>query len=208
MFVAFAAIDCDVVRRSTRSGRSVTQIVLLPDADRSDPENDSDSDSGSLQTDCGDDDSSGSESLTEECVSDDDLPLSTRAKKKFVKRPSAADVCIKRNMNFSWVKTARSAATAIGCTAVFSDPPSDHLQPINYFKKFFTADVIAYITHQTNLYAAQSGSTFITNEEEIEQYLGILMKMGIVQMPRYQMYWSTELRYPPVAEHHGHPESR
>ena len=70
----------------TRSGRSITQIVMLPDADRSDPENDSDSDSESQQRGCGD--SSGAESLSEECVSDDDLPLSTRTKKKDIKRPS------------------------------------------------------------------------------------------------------------------------
>ena len=28
---------------------------------------------------------------------------------------------------------------------------------------------------------------------EIEQYLGILVKMGLVHMPRYKCYWSPEL---------------
>jgi hypothetical protein len=37
-------MDCDVVRRRTRSGQVATQIVLLPDADISDPENESDDD--------------------------------------------------------------------------------------------------------------------------------------------------------------------
>ena len=53
---------------------------------------------------------------------------------------------------------------------------------------------------QTNLYAAQRGPTLITDEEEIKQYLGILMRTEIVHMPRYCMYWSTELRCPPVSD--------
>lgn len=37
-------MDCDVERHNTRSGRVATHLVLLPDADISDPENESDSD--------------------------------------------------------------------------------------------------------------------------------------------------------------------
>ena len=80
-------MDCDVVRRSTRSGRSVTQIVMLPTQTDRIRKNDSDSDSESQQRGCGD--SSGSESLSEECMSDDNLPVSIRTKKD-IKRPSAA----------------------------------------------------------------------------------------------------------------------
>eukprot|EP00795_Rhopilema_esculentum_P017035 gene17035-8543_t len=35
--------------------------------------------------------------------------------------------------------------------------------------------------------------------DEIENYLGVLLRMCIVQMPRYRMYWETETRYEQVA---------
>jgi len=41
---------------------------------------------------------------------------------------------------------------------------------------------------------------FRTDLAEIEQYLGILVKMGLVHMPRYTCYWSSELRFPAVAD--------
>jgi hypothetical protein len=86
------------------------------------------------------------------------------------------------------------------CKAKFSDPPADLLQPIQYFKKYFTENMITHIVQQTNLYASQVGSSFVTDDNEIEQYLGILIRMGIVHMPRYELYWSNELRYPPIAD--------
>ena len=74
------------------------------------------------------------------------------------------------------------------------------MQPIEYFKKYFTQNMITHIVQQTNMYAAQVGSSFVTDENEIEQYLGMLMRMGIVHLPRYELYWSIELRYPPIAD--------
>jgi len=44
-------MDCDVERRKTRSGRMATQLVLLPDADISEPDNDSDSEYEQVQSD-------------------------------------------------------------------------------------------------------------------------------------------------------------
>jgi hypothetical protein len=54
---------------------------------------------------------------------------------------------------------------------------------------------------ETNRYAAQCGSSFVTYEHQVERYIGILIKMGIVQLPRYRLYWSTELRYGGVADY-------
>jgi len=39
-----------------------------------------------------------------------------------------------------------------------------------------------------------------TDACEIEQYLGVMIKMGLVHMPRYQMHRSKELCFPPVAD--------
>jgi len=51
-----------------------------------------------------------------------------------------------------------------------------------------------------NTYAIQSGSNFRTSDTELEQYVGILVKMGLVSTPRYKMYWSRELHFPAIAD--------
>jgi len=72
--------------------------------------------------------------------------------------------------------------------------------PVDYFRQFLNADLFQYIMDQSNLYAVLSGSSFRTTVAELEQYVGILMKMGMVPMPSYRSYWSTELRLPAVAD--------
>jgi len=57
---------------------------------------------------------------------------------------------------------------------VFSAPPTEPVLPI--------------VVEQTNLYAVQVGSSFVTNEKEMEEYIGALIRMGIVHKPRYDMY--------------------
>jgi hypothetical protein len=84
-----------------------------------------------------------------------------------------------------------------------SNPPDD-TSPIEYFCQFFSKQLIEHIVEQSNTYAVQCGSSFLTDSNEIEQCLGVLMKMGLVHMPRYKMYWSQELRFPPIADVMSH----
>ena len=65
---------------------------------------------------------------------------------------------------------------------------------------FFSSEMVSHVVEQKNIYSVQLGSTFRTDQNEIEKYIGLLMKMGFVHMPRYAMYWSCETRYPPVAD--------
>lgn len=39
-----------------------------------------------------------------------------------------------------------------------------------------------------------------TNKNEVEQLIGMNMKMGIVHLPSYTLYWSTQMRYPAIAD--------
>ena len=80
-----------------------------------------------------------------------------------------------------------------------SDPLAEILKPIEYFHKYFTHDLIQHIVDQTNFYSVQCESSLRTDRDEIEKYLGILVKMGIVHLPRYRMYWATETRFAPLA---------
>lgn len=189
-------MDCDIERRRTRNGRTFTQLVLLPDADISDPDNESDSD-----VEITDDDDiplSNYRRQDSSSSSDEDVPLSSYRSTTTVE-PNATSKN-KLKCNFRWRKRVAPTPSNMAWTGSFSNPPNDASRPIDYFHKFFTNELVQHIVEQTNVYAIQTGSSFRTDSDEIEQYLGVLLKMGIVAMPRYRMYWSRELRFPPVAD--------
>lgn len=200
-------MDCDIVRRQTRSGRTVTQLILLPDADISDPENESDSDYEQVQSSededpgTSDDDdlplaqfvNNGSNRTEEDDDDGDGIPLAQLLQSKSRQTvPSAR--------TYRWRKMEPMQQSDTQWKGSYSDPPDEILEPIEYFNMFFQQDLFTHIAEQTNIYAVQSGSNFRTSATEVEQLIGILMKMGLVSMPRYRLYWSKELRFPAVAD--------
>lgn len=58
--------------------------------------------------------------------------------------------------------------------------------------KFITKEVIKDIFLQTNLYAQQKGKGYKpTDENEIKTFIGMNLLMGIVRLPSYRDYWSS-----------------
>ena len=85
----------------------------------------------------------------------------------------------------------------------FSLPPegADEMTPLNYFKIFWSDDIINLLVEQTNLYSVQqTGSSINTNKSEMEQFIGIQMLMSIVSLPAYYMYWAVDTKYSPIAD--------
>ena len=75
------------------------------------------------------------------------------------------------------------------------------MTPLNYFKIFWSDDIINLLVEQTNLYSVQqTGSSINTNKSEIEQFIGIQMLMSIVSLPAYYMYWAVDTKYSPIAD--------
>ncbi|XP_041695160.1 piggyBac transposable element-derived protein 2 isoform X2 [Coregonus clupeaformis] len=73
--------------------------------------------------------------------------------------------------------------------------------PYQYFKMFFTDQMIAHIAEQTNLYSVQqTGSAINTNSGEIEDFLSMLLYMGVFDFPTFVDYWHSDSRFPPVAD--------
>ncbi|XP_003382195.1 hypothetical protein Tsp_09043 [Trichinella spiralis] len=56
------------------------------------------------------------------------------------------------------------------------------------------SNTFKHIVEQSHVYAAQCSWNFQITESELEIFLRTLLKMGLVPMLRYSMYWSTELR--------------
>lgn len=81
------------------------------------------------------------------------------------------------------------------------DDIPEQMNPIDYFAFFWTDELVQLIEEQTNLYSTQqSGTPIKTTSKEIEKYIGINMMMSVVQLPAYRLYWSSRLRYAPIAD--------
>ena len=62
--------------------------------------------------------------------------------------------------------------------------------------------MVCLISDNTNIYSTQCNldkGSIRTSETEIGQYLRIFLRMCIVKMPQYRMYWDITPRYEPVA---------
>ncbi|KAL0147811.1 hypothetical protein M9458_056888 [Cirrhinus mrigala] len=67
--------------------------------------------------------------------------------------------------------------------------------PFQYFKMLFTDEMIQHVAHQTNLYSAQElGDPIKTSPEEIEDFLAMLLFMGVFNFLSLEDYWHHESR--------------
>ncbi|XP_047120480.1 uncharacterized protein LOC124803339 [Schistocerca piceifrons] len=80
-------------------------------------------------------------------------------------------------------------------------PPVEEMTPLQYYKIFMNNDVFELIAEQSNIFAVQKDSVSLqTSKNEMEQFVGILLHMGIIKMPSNHLYWSNECRYSPIAD--------
>ena len=83
----------------------------------------------------------------------------------------------------------------------FDDPPDELWTPKQYFDNFFDKSIYEHIAEQTNLYSVQvTGNSIKIDENEIQQFIGILTLMGILKYPQYRMYWSQFTRCSSINE--------
>ncbi|XP_026766406.3 histone-lysine N-methyltransferase PRDM9 isoform X2 [Pangasianodon hypophthalmus] len=79
--------------------------------------------------------------------------------------------------------------------------PEKILSPYQYFKMFFTDQMVSHIVEQTNLYSAQcNGSSINTTLHEMEEFLSMLLFMGVFAFPTLDDYWHADSRFPAVAD--------
>ncbi|XP_010796031.1 piggyBac transposable element-derived protein 3-like [Notothenia coriiceps] len=81
------------------------------------------------------------------------------------------------------------------------EPQDEVKTPFQYFKTIFTDQMIEHITHHTNLYSAQElGDPIKTSCEEIEDFLAILLFMGVFHFPAIEDYWHGASRFNLIAD--------
>lgn len=153
------------------------ELLVLPDADVSEPDTDSDSEEGS----------DGS-SASEEDDNDEDIPAELPTKK-----PSGIIGDWEQNKDLPHVRSAFLGS--------FAPPPADTLEAIDYFNLIFTTEMKENIVEQTNIYAEQSGSSFRIDAHKLEVYLGTLLSMTIIHLPSYRDYFAQHTRIPFIADY-------
>ncbi|MGH0144414.1 UNVERIFIED_CONTAM: hypothetical protein FKN15_062029 [Acipenser sinensis] len=81
------------------------------------------------------------------------------------------------------------------------DVPDSVKSPYQFFKMLFTDQMTEHITEQTNLYSAQElASSINTNPGEIQEFLSLLLYMGVFQFPSLDDYWYVDSRFLLVAD--------
>lgn len=66
---------------------------------------------------------------------------------------------------------------------------------IEYFEQFFDEEVFELMTSQSNLYAMETLATELKcSPYEMRRYIGVILFMGIIKIPRTRMIWSKELK--------------
>lgn len=75
-------------------------------------------------------------------------------------------------------------------------------RPVEYFRHFFSEDLITHIVEQSNLYAIQQNpnKSFALSSLELEQFLGTLLAMSMVKLSNSRLYWKSKLNCPIVSE--------
>ena len=81
------------------------------------------------------------------------------------------------------------------------------INPIDCYRHFITDEIVSFMVHETNRYAEQHLQTKElskrsqtlqwkpTTNEEMLQFLGVVIQMGLVQMPKVDYYWSKSKLY-------------
>lgn len=180
-------MDGDIIYKLNRYGRRVCTFALLPDADVSD---------------CDEEDTDGTESSDSGESNDSDISDSDEALIDEEQQPQTSSTSASRSsgstLSFCHL---RKPMKELSFVPEFKDDIVDLKDPLEYFSKYWSESLTRYVVNMTNLYAVENGSSFRIDADDLEMYLGILIRMGVAPLPRYDMYWSNDFRLPAIASH-------
>ncbi|XP_039610994.1 piggyBac transposable element-derived protein 3-like [Polypterus senegalus] len=158
------------------------------------------------QGDVSEDESSSNDSTDNESSSDKDsdsnhdTPASTSVTGAR-RHPAATARRTQQKVVWKTVQQQNSAKDIPIWQAAFPDADEIRL-PIQYFQDFFDADLLDSIAEQSNLYRMQKNPNCALklDRNELEQFIGTVVYMSVVHLPRSRMYWSSECQVAQVAD--------
>ena len=107
----------------------------------------------------------------------------------------------KKKKKMHWTKKSFVSPTAT-FTQYFPTPPIDpELEPIDYFYLMFGKESFGILKDQSNLYSVQVNPNRPANisENEIQQFIGILIMSGVYSFPQQRFYWANDTRVQSIA---------
>lgn len=139
-------------------------------------------------------------STDDDFQSSDDEPLAGKASNKTLNGSKATNDCTSVNHNWSWRKKDIPNIATIFKEPDVKPDPHENTSPFEYFKFFVTNDMLDDIAEQTNIYSLQSkGTNMGITGKELELFLGIYFRMGLVKLPSQRSYWETFMTYTGVS---------
>ena len=129
-----------------------------------------------------------------------DIPLASLA--GAVYQASSSDQCQANNEPTQGVYHWRKIDTIV-CDHSFLEELSELLledmTPLQYISVVITATLLGINVEQNNIYSFQTIHKSIdTNRAEITSLIGMSIKMGILQLPSYKLYWSQNFLCPRI----------
>ncbi|XP_049906805.1 piggyBac transposable element-derived protein 3-like [Epinephelus moara] len=137
-----------------------------------------------------------SESSDSDCSESDDLDEVPQPKMN----PGQQNTTTQDTKQFSWRKKPFEAPEC-SFKGESATPPDNLHTPLEYFKKFITAEMLELLKEQTNLYSVQKSanhSNVNTTVKELEILIGLYLRMGLCQLP--SAYWENDTRCAMVAD--------
>ncbi|XP_049304776.1 piggyBac transposable element-derived protein 3-like [Bactrocera dorsalis] len=89
------------------------------------------------------------------------------------------------------------------CETVWKDETicQEVKDPVNYFNGFFDDEIITKICTETNLYSMQTnGVELHCAPFEIRRFIGVLLYLGVIQVPNMRMAWTPNFKLSAVAD--------
>lgn len=74
--------------------------------------------------------------------------------------------------------------------------------PLDYFREMISDNLIENIVYQSNLYSVQrSGRSICTTKSEIDLFIGLYLRMGLIQCYSVRAFWASATRCEKIADH-------
>lgn len=130
--------------------------------------------------------------------SDDDVPLANIAKNMAKDKITSTDNYKWRNCTFvPPADTLFRGDTKLPELPTLAD---GEITPYSLFKMFITVEMLQSVAEETNKYSVEKdGRSVNTTPLEMDQLIGMLFYMGLVQMPNLRSYWESDMWFEPVA---------
>ena len=102
---------------------------------------------------------------------------------------------------YTWRKSHLYNENIVSSKDHFQIPHIENQTPLQYFRQFVTDEMLCSAVEQANLYSVQKdGEDISLTKGELEQFIGIFFKMGLVPMSRTTAYWERATRFPQIAD--------